>query len=140
MTDARVEDSGEYECQVAHHGDMEDEMAMIFSVQVLGERFCDSFTVLVLRMAHRIWKETKQQPGLLPGPAVPGCCLVSFQFLWAILCPMLCQTTMVTRTRPVSTVSAIVKTKLERMLLYNFNFTVTVIRSSDSLSPLVSIQ
>ena len=39
MTDARVEDSGEYECQVAHHGDMEDEMAMIFSVKVLGERF-----------------------------------------------------------------------------------------------------
>ena len=24
---------------------------------------------------------------MLPGPAVPGCCLVSFHFLWAILCP-----------------------------------------------------
>ena len=23
---------------------------------------------------------------MLPGPAVPGCCLVSFYFLWAILC------------------------------------------------------
>ena len=42
-------------------------------------------TVLVLRTAHRIWKEIKQQPSMLPGPAVPGCCLVSFHFLWAIL-------------------------------------------------------
>ena len=25
---------------------------------------------------------------LLPGPAVPGSCLVSFHFLWAILCPL----------------------------------------------------
>ena len=24
---------------------------------------------------------------MLPGPAVPGCSLVSFHFLWAILCP-----------------------------------------------------
>ena len=24
---------------------------------------------------------------MLPGPAVPGSCLVSFHFLWAILCP-----------------------------------------------------
>ena len=39
------------------------------------------------RTAHRKWKETKQQPRLLPGPAVPGSCLVSFHFLWAILCP-----------------------------------------------------
>ena len=37
MTDARVEDSGEYACQVAHHGDMEDEMDMTFSLRVLGE-------------------------------------------------------------------------------------------------------
>ena len=36
-------------------------------------------------MVHRKWKETKQQPSMLPGPAVPGCCLVSFYFLWAIL-------------------------------------------------------
>ena len=28
---------------------------------------------------------TKQQPSMLPGPAVPGCCLVSFHILWAIL-------------------------------------------------------
>ena len=34
-------------------------------------------TVLVLRMKHRKWKESKQQPSLLPGP-------VSFHFLWAI--------------------------------------------------------
>ena len=32
---------------------------------------------------HRKWRETKQQPSMLPGPAVPGCCLVSFDFLWA---------------------------------------------------------
>ena len=43
------------------------------------------FTVLVLRMAHRKWKETKQQPSKLPVPAVPGCCLVYFHILWAIL-------------------------------------------------------
>ena len=35
-------------------------------------------------MAHRKWKEIKQQPSMLPGPAVPGCCLFSFHFLWAI--------------------------------------------------------
>ena len=39
------------------------------------------------RMAHRKWKETKLQPSMLPGLAVPGCSLVSFHFLWAILCP-----------------------------------------------------
>ena len=44
-------------------------------------------TVCGHRMAHRKWKELKQQPSLLPGPAVPGCCLVSFHILWAILCP-----------------------------------------------------
>ena len=38
-------------------------------------------------MAHRKRKETKLQPSMLPGPAVPGCCLVSFHFLLAILCP-----------------------------------------------------
>ena len=38
-------------------------------------------------MAHRKWKETKQLPSILPGPAVPGCCLVYFHFLWAIQCP-----------------------------------------------------
>ena len=36
-------------------------------------------------MSHRKWRETKQQPGMLPGPAVPGCCSVSFHILWAIL-------------------------------------------------------
>ena len=43
------------------------------------------------RMAHRKWKETNQQPSMLPGPAVPGCSLVSFHFLWAILCPQAVQ-------------------------------------------------
>ena len=34
------------------------------------------------RMANRKWKETKQLPGNMLGN-----CLVSFHFLWAILCP-----------------------------------------------------
>ena len=42
-------------------------------------------TVLVLRMAHRIWKETKQQPGTAWTGNMLGCFLVSFHFLWAIL-------------------------------------------------------
>ena len=37
--------------------------------------------------AHRKWKETKQQQSQLPGTAVPGCSLVSFHFLWAIIFP-----------------------------------------------------
>ena len=32
-------------------------------------------------MSHRKRRETKQQPSMLPGPAMPGCCLVSFHFL-----------------------------------------------------------
>ena len=35
-------------------------------------------------MAHRKWIESKQQSSMLPGPAVPGCCLISFHFLWDI--------------------------------------------------------
>ena len=35
-------------------------------------------------MAHRKWKEIKLQPSMLPGPAVPGSCLASFHFRWAI--------------------------------------------------------
>ena len=42
-------------------------------------------TVLVLRMAHRIWKETKQQPGTAGPGHMLGCCLVYFHFMWAIL-------------------------------------------------------
>ena len=38
-------------------------------------------------MAHRKWKATKLQPSMLPGPAVPGCSIVSLHFLWAILFP-----------------------------------------------------
>ena len=51
----------------------------------LPQKYTLLSTVLVLRMAHRKWKETKQQPSMLPGPAVPGSCLVSFHILWAIL-------------------------------------------------------
>ena len=35
-------------------------------------------------MSHGKWKEAKQQSSKFPGPAVPGCCLVSFHFLWTI--------------------------------------------------------
>ena len=35
-------------------------------------------------MSHRNWKETKQQPSMFPGPAVSGCCSISFHYLWAI--------------------------------------------------------
>ena len=45
------------------------------------------YTACGYRMAHRKWKETKLHPSMLPGPAVPGCSLFSFHFLWAILCP-----------------------------------------------------
>ena len=41
-------------------------------------------TVLVLRMAHRIWKQTKQQPGTAGPGNMLGCCSVSFHFLLAI--------------------------------------------------------
>ena len=32
-------------------------------------------------MPHRKRSETKQQPNMLPGQGVPGCCLVSYRFL-----------------------------------------------------------
>ena len=35
-------------------------------------------------MDHRKWKESKQQPSMLPFLAEPGCCLIYFHFLWAI--------------------------------------------------------
>ena len=47
-------------------------------------------------MARRKWKESKQQPSKLPGPAVSGYCLVSFHFLRAIH-----------HIRPVHTVAAL---------------------------------
>ena len=42
-------------------------------------------TVLVLRMAHRKWKETKQLPGTAGSGNMLGCCLIYFHFLWVIL-------------------------------------------------------
>ena len=48
-----------------------------------------------MNVAQETERETKQQPSMLPGLAVPGCCLVSFHFLCDIhsihpvnLCPM----------------------------------------------------
>ena len=39
------------------------------------------------RMANRKWKGTKQLPGTAGPVNMLGSCLVSFYFLWAILCP-----------------------------------------------------
>ena len=36
-------------------------------------------------MAHRIWKETKHEPGTVGPGNILGCCLVCFHFLWAVL-------------------------------------------------------
>ena len=47
----------------------------------------ESHTACGHRIPHRKWKEIKLQPGTAgPGNRL-GCCLVSFHFLWAILCP-----------------------------------------------------
>ena len=35
-------------------------------------------------MAHRKWKETKQQSGTAGPGNMLGCCLINFHFLWAI--------------------------------------------------------
>ena len=41
--------------------------------------------MLVLRIAHRKWNETKQEPGLAGPGNMLACYIVSFHFLWAIL-------------------------------------------------------
>ena len=51
------------------------------------DRRANKSTACGHRMAHRKWNETKHQPNMLSGPAEPGCCLVSFHILRAILCP-----------------------------------------------------
>ena len=38
----------------------------------------------MLRIAHRIWKETKQEPATAEPGNMLGGCLVSIHFLWAI--------------------------------------------------------
>ena len=57
-----------------------------FLLEIQSRRSC---TACGHRIAHRKWKETKQQPGTA-GPGGPGnmlgCCFVSFHFLWAIIC------------------------------------------------------
>ena len=57
------------------------EHSLIFYMEVVW----NGYTVLVLWMAHRIWKETKQEPCTAGPGNMFGCCLVSFHFLWAIL-------------------------------------------------------
>ena len=65
-----------------------------FAVRI--PRFCDDLASLELTPAPTYYsaraqdgqqemERFKQQPSMLPGPAVPGCCLVSVHFLWAIL-------------------------------------------------------
>ena len=58
--------------------------ARLFGMFSLHVATCQC-TVLVLSMAHRIWKETEQQPGTAGPGTMLGCCLNSFHFLWAIL-------------------------------------------------------
>ena len=57
--------------------------------QVKG--MCEYSTACGYRMVDRKRKEGKQQPSMLLGSAVPGSSLVSFYFLWAILCPQAVQ-------------------------------------------------
>ena len=59
-----------------------------------------SSTVLVLRMAHRILKETKQEPGTARTGNMLGCCLISFHFLRAILSTSTVYLTKVMPKRP----------------------------------------
>ena len=46
--------------------------------------FCIFCTGRMGWMAHRKWKEIKQQPGTAGQGNMLGCCLLSFHFLWAI--------------------------------------------------------
>ena len=67
-------------------------MQIADTAQVLNDRNILSNDVQIFKilvpLAHQPvrggWKEIKQQPCMLPGPAVPGCSLISFHFLWAI--------------------------------------------------------
>ena len=43
------------------------------------------------RMAHRKWRETKLHPDTAGPGSMLGWCLISFNFLWAILCPQAVQ-------------------------------------------------
>ena len=64
-------------------------------------------------LAHRKWKEIKQQPSMLPGPAVPISCLASFNFRWAIH-PI----------RPVVYISALAtasKTSMDVSIIFDLN-------------------
>ena len=54
--------------------------------QTFKEKLAPQSTACGHRMAHRKWKETKQQSSMLPDSAGPGCSLVSFPFLCYILC------------------------------------------------------
>ena len=44
-------------------------------------------TVRVDSLPHRKWREFQQQPGTAGPGNMLGCCVISFHFLWAILCP-----------------------------------------------------
>ena len=65
--------------------------ASIYDIRTEGEgvkytsNLRTNSTVLVLRMAHKKKKETKQEQGTAEPGNMLGCCLNSFDFLWAIL-------------------------------------------------------
>ena len=50
-----------------------------------GSKIQSGCRELLLWMAPRIWKETKQEPGTAGTGNMLGCCLICFHFLWAIL-------------------------------------------------------
>ena len=58
-------------------------VSVVIVVSVILAFTCVS-RALVLRMAHRKWKDPKQQPGTAGPGNMLGCCLISFHFLWAI--------------------------------------------------------
>ena len=88
--------------KLSHHGDVDLTKYYIVSQEIIQYRMSQTegrwsvqvslalplhITACGHRMADRKWKEGKQQPSMLLGSAVPGISLVSFYFLWAILCP-----------------------------------------------------
>ena len=58
-----------------------DRLYMLWVVFNISPKCLPCYTEWMECMSHRKWRETKQQPSMLHCPAVPGCCLVSFEFL-----------------------------------------------------------
>ena len=101
--------------------------------------FFDAFTVCGHRMAHRKWKDTKLQPGTAGPGNMLVCCLVSFHFLWAILCPQAVPLILNTvRGRCTARISRSSKVSLALCILRVPGGVITVSQVSQSVSPLSS--